>query len=299
MKIFNLKTLSTGLVIATGAVLYSCEDSNPLPNRDYELEWADEFNGTEGSLPDPSVWIFETGTGPNNDGWGNQELQYYTDRAENAHLDGNGNLVITAIEESFEGSSYTSARLITKGTQEFQYGRIEARIKTPFGQGLWPAFWMLGSDIDTNEWPEAGEIDIMELRGQEPRIIAGSIHGPGYSGGDAVTEDFELLDGRFDTEFHVFAVEWGPNFIDYFVDDRLYQRLSRADVPEAVEEEDDSFCVPQGSDCIEISGEDSWVFDKPFYLLLNVAVGGSYVGSPNDNSRFPQTMVVDYVRVYQ
>lgn len=275
---FNKKTVFTGLAIAGACFIYtSCEDSNPLPDRGYELVWSDEFNGATGDLPSSANWSFEVGNGPGNDGWGNQELQYYTDRAENASLDGSGNLVITALEESFSGSAYTSARMITKGKQEFQYGRIEARIKTPFSQGLWPAFWMLGGDIDDNPWPAAGEIDIMELRGQQPSQIAGSIHGPGFSGGDAVTDDFDLLDGRFDNEFHVFAVEWGPNFMDFFVDNRLYQRLTRSSIPE--------------------DGE--WVFDKDFYILLNVAVGGSYVGSPNASSRFPQTMVVDYVRVYQ
>ncbi|MEM7297392.1 MAG: glycoside hydrolase family 16 protein [Bacteroidota bacterium] len=257
------------LLIITG-----CE-SNDLPERDYVLEWEDNFDGTTGDLPSSANWNFEIGTGEN--GWGNGELQYYTDRPENVSLDGLGNLVITAIQESFNGSAYTSARITTKGLQEFTYGRIEARLKTPFSQGLWPAFWMLGADIDTNPWPAAGEIDIMELRGQQPSIVAGSIHGPGYSGGNPVTDEFHLIDGRFDTEFHVFAVEWGPNFIDYFVDGRLYQQITPQSLPEGTE----------------------WVFDKDFFLLLNVAVGGGFVGSPSENSRFPQTMVVDYVRVYQ
>ena len=272
IKPFSYVLLACFIGISTG-----CEESNELPDRGFQLIWEDNFDGVSGDSPSSDNWSFEVGNGPNGDGWGNLELQYYTDRPENASLDGNGNLVITAREESFEGSAYTSARLITKGKREFRYGRIEARLKTPFSQGLWPAFWMLGADIDDNPWPGAGEIDVMELRGQLPSIIAGSIHGPGYSGGNAVTDDFELIDGRFDTEFHVFAVEWGPDFIDFFVDDRLYQRLNPSSLPEG----------------------GTWVFDKDFYLLLNVAVGGSYVGSPNANSRFPQTMIVDYVRVYQ
>lgn len=272
-----------GIAGFIGIPLYTaCEDSNPLPDRGYDLVWSDEFDGTTGDLPSAANWSFEIGTGTN--GWGNRELQYYTDRPENVSLDGKGNLVITAIEESFEGSPYTSARIITRDKQEFQYGRIEARLKTPFSQGLWPAFWMLGSDLepgdavtDTVPWPRAGEMDIMELRGQEPGKIAGSIHGPGYAAGNAVTESFELTDGRFDTDFHIFAIEWGADFIDFFVDNRLYSRLN----PES---------IPEGSE---------WVFDKKYFIILNVAVGGAYVGSPNSNSRFPQTMIVDYVRVYQ
>ncbi|NQZ78797.1 MAG: glycoside hydrolase family 16 protein [Ekhidna sp.] len=258
------------LILALG-----CGETAELPNRDYSLVWEDNFNGEQGTSPSVDNWNFEVGTGQN--GWGNNELQYYTNRPENASMDGEGNLVITAIEEAFEGSGFTSARITTKGKQEFTYGRFEARLKTPFSQGLWPAFWMLGADIDNNVWPGAGEIDVMELRGQAPSEIAGSIHGPGYSGGDAIGEDFELTDTRFDTEFHVFAVEWGPNFIDYFVDDNLYQTLTPESLPEGAE----------------------WVFDKNFFLLLNVAVGGNYVGNPNQNSRFPQTMTIDYVRVYQ
>ena len=268
--IINMPLLIILLVIHMG-----CEGSNELPERNFQLVWSDEFDGTSGDLPSSENWVFEIGTGVN--GWGNQELQYYTDRTENIALDGRGNLVITALEESFQGSAYTSARITTQGKREFTYGRFEARLKTPFSQGLWPAFWMLGADINDNPWPAAGEIDIMELRGQQPSIMAGSIHGPGFSGGNAITENYSLIDGRFDTEFHVFAVEWGVDFIDFFVDDRLYQRLN-------------SESLPEGSD---------WVFNKDFFLLLNVAVGGTYVGSPSENTRLPQTMIVDYVRVYQ
>jgi beta-glucanase (GH16 family) len=261
-------TLSVGTIV-------SCKDSNPLPDRNFKLIWEDNFDGSTGDSPNSENWNYEIGTGI--DGWGNQELQYYTNRPKNISLDGKGNLVITAVQEQYQGSSYTSARITSKDKQEFKYGRIEARLKTPFSQGLWPAFWMLGADIDETPWPSAGEIDIMEMRGQAPRIIAGSIHGPGYSGGNAVTESFTLFNTRFDTEFHVFAVEWGEDFIDFFVDNRLYQRLTPQSLPIGTE----------------------WVYNKDFFLLLNVAVGGNYVGAPNENSRFPQTMIVDYVRVYQ
>lgn len=239
---------------------------------------SDEFD-VEGT-PDPEFWDFDIGNGPNGDGWGNQELQYYTARSENATVE-NGFLIITAFQESFEGSDYTSARLLTKGLVEQQYGRFEARMRLPYGKGIWPAFWMLGADIDTNPWPGAGEIDIMEYRGQEPTRVLGSVHGPGYCGSEelceetAVSTTFELENDRFDTGFHVFGIEWGPNFVNYYVDDVLYNQITPDDVP----------------------GE--WVFDKPFYILINLAVGGTFVGGgPNDETVFPQRLLVDYVRIY-
>lgn len=272
------KLARTIIMLCFLSVFAGCDETNELPKRNLQLVWEDEFDGITGELPNSSNWTYDIGTGDG--GWGNLELQYYTDRPENVSLDGEGNLVITAIEEEvpFEGSQYTSARIKTQGLQSFQYGRIEARLKTPFSQGLWPAFWMLGNDIEEVGWPQTGEIDLMELRGQTPSLISGTIHGPGYSGGESIGKDFQLIEGRFDTEFHVFAVEWGPNFIDFFVDDRLYQELRPDDLPEGAE----------------------WVYnDKGFFLLLNVAVGGSFVGNPNSSSRFPQTMTVDYVRVYE
>jgi len=246
-----------------------CEDDTQTVAELNNLVMADEFD-IDGA-PDSEVWGFDIGTGVN--GWGNNELQYYTSRTENVAVQ-NGNLLITAREESFEGSQYTSARLLTKGLFDQQYGRFEARIKLPWGQGIWPAFWMLGADIDDNPWPAAGEIDIMEFRGQEPTIIHGSVHGPGYSAGNAITKTFELQNDRFDTGFHIFGIEWGPGFVNYYVDDVLYNQITPADV----------------------TGE--WVFDKPFFILLNVAVGGTFVGSPDSETQFPQTMIVDYVRVY-
>jgi beta-glucanase (GH16 family) len=148
-------------------------------------------------------------------------------------------------------------------------------MRLPWGQGMWPAFWMLGADIDTNPWPGCGEIDIMEYRGQEPTIVLGSVHGPGYSGGNAISKSYELKNDRFDTGFHVFGIEWGPNYVNFYVDNVLYNQITPADV----------------------TGE--WVFNKPFYILINLAVGGTFVGSPNSETVFPQTMLVDYVRVYK
>ncbi len=245
------------------------DDFQKLEERNWQLVWSDEFDGAAGTLPDATKWTFDLGTGDN--GWGNQELQSYTNDPWNVSMDGNGNLVITAIRD---GNSFTSGRIKTQGLFSKQYGRFEARLKTPYGPGLWPAFWMLGDNIDAVGWPRCGEIDIMELRGQEPHIIHGSIHGPGYSGGNPVSGSYSLRNGRFDTDYHVYAIEWDEDKIDFFVDDYLYQRIRNTDVP----------------------GE--WVYDQPFFIILNVAVGGNYVGFPTAQTPFPQRMIVDYVRVY-
>ncbi|MBO6534199.1 MULTISPECIES: glycoside hydrolase family 16 protein [unclassified Allomuricauda] len=251
--------------------LLGCEtDDQQTVARFTELTLSEEFD-TDGQ-PNPSIWGYEIGTGEN--GWGNQELQYYTDRSDNVTVQ-NGVLLITAREESFEGSAYTSARLITKDKFEQRYGRFEARIRLPYGQGIWPAFWMLGADIDENPWPGAGEIDIMEYRGQEPTVLIGSMHGPGYSAGEAISKEYELTNDRFDTGFHIFGIEWGPEYVNFYVDDVLYNQITPEDVP------------------------GPWVFNKPFYILMNVAVGGTFVGSPDEETVFPQTMLVDYVRVYK
>lgn len=254
---------------------YGCDtvDTQQLPERNWQLVWSDEFNGPAGTLPDSTSWNFDIGTGQ--DGWGNQELQYYTDRQENVSMNGEGQLVITIRNESFGGRDFTSARINTKDHFEKQYGRFEARIKNPHGPGIWPAFWMLGSNIDEVGWPQAGEIDIMEMRGQQPSVVIGSLHGPGYSGGSAVSGLYGLENNRFDTDFFVYAIEWFPDRIDFFVDDFLYNRIRPSDVP----------------------GE--WVYNQPFYILLNVAVGGTFVGFPNVQTPFPQQMLVDYVRVYE
>jgi beta-glucanase (GH16 family) len=254
-------------------LLMGCEIEpvQTLPERNWELVWSDEFEGTAGTAPDATKWTYDLGTGVN--GWGNGEFQVYTNNPNNVSLDGNGKLVITAIRNP--GPSYTSARIKTKGLFEQKYGRFEARIKTTTGPGIWPAFWMLGANIDTNPWPQCGEIDIMEQRGQEPFITHGSVHGPGYSGGNAITKLYGLTNGRFDTDYYIYAVEWGEDYIDFFVNDFLYKRVTPND----------------------LTGE--WVFNQPFYMLLNVAVGGSFVGFPNDNTPFPQSMSIDYVKVYK
>jgi len=240
--------------------------------------WSDEFNGPNGSPPDPAKWTLETGGG----GWGNQELEYYTNRARNAYQH-DGNLVIAALKETYTGRDgvtrdYTSARMKTQARFEQVYGRFEARIKIPYGQGLWPAFWMLGNDIATVSWPNCGEIDIMENIGREPFTIHGTIHGPGYSGGKGIGSPYSLPGAqRFADDFHIYAVEWEPNLIRFYVDENLYATRTPADLPAGAR----------------------WVYNHPFFLILNVAVGGNWPGAPDSSTVFPQTMLVDYVRVYK
>ena len=252
---------------------FSCStDNNQTVTNLNQLVIQDDFN-VNGAL-DSAMWNYDIGNGPGNDGWGNQELQYYSDRPENISIE-DGMMKITAIQESFEGSGYTSSRITTKGKFEQKYGRFEARIKLPWGQGMWPAFWMLGSNIDEVSWPNCGEIDIMENRGSEPTLISSALHGPGYSGGNPIFKSYNLEDSRFDNEFHIFGIEWGPDYINFYVDDVLYNQITPNDVPGI------------------------WVFDQPFYIIINLAVGGNFGGPPNTDTVFPQTMLVDYVRIYQ
>ena len=264
----HILTLLVIVIIFLG--IPSCD--NPLdpevPN--WQLVWQDEFDGPQDQSPDPTKWTYDIGTD-----WGNAQLEYDTDRPENVSLDGEGNLVITARREQYAGQPFTSARIKTQGLFEQTYGRFEARIKMPWGPGIWPAFWLLGSNIETVGWPQCGEIDIMEYRGQQTNLIHGTVHGPGYSGGGAVTKSYGFEQARFDTDFHLFAVEWGKDYLRFYVDDILYQEIKPEDLP------------------------GPWVFDKPFFIILNVAVGGNYVGFPTSETPFPQTMLIDYVRVYK
>ena len=270
-----VKVTLCAIFLGTFMMLFSCETDDTQTVATFtNLVLEDKFN-TDGA-PNPNLWTAEIGTGPNGDGWGNQELQYYTDRSENLRVE-NGFLLITADREDFEGSPYTSARIITEGKFEQQFGRFEARIRIPFGSGVWPAFWLLGNDCDVNIWPQCGEIDVMENFGRNASEISGSVHGPGYNAGDAEGKEYELLEGRFDDDFHIFGIEWGPDYVNYYVDSDLYNQITREDIE-------------------DLGGE--WVFDHPFYILLNLAVGGQPVGDPT-NTEFPKTMYVDYVRVYQ
>lgn len=262
--------ISCLLMVSTISFIGCSTDEKQTVTTMKELVMQDEFD-TNG-VPNSALWSYNIGTG--NNGWGNNELQYYTDRPENIVVE-NGMLKITAIQELYLGSGYTSARITTKGKYEKKYGRIEARIKLPWGKGLWPAFWMLGANSDTVIWPQCGEIDIMEYLGNKPTSIFGTVHGPGYSGAESITKNYSLTNDRFDNDFHVFGIEWGENYINYYVDDVLYNQITPEDVP----------------------GE--WVFNEPFYIILNMAVGGNLPGTPNSQTVFPQTMLVDYVRVYE
>ncbi len=272
----KLSNRSLGLAIVLSfAVSRSAPAQAPAPQPHFVLVWSEEFDGPEGSLPDPAKWTMETGGG-----WGNVELETYTNRPQNAHLE-NGNLVITARKEIYTGTDgitrpYTSVRLKTAGLFEQRYGRFEARIRIPQGQGLWPAFWMLGKDCDHVGWPACGEIDIMENIGKEPAVVHGTMHGPGYSKDKGPTAAYILPAGKFADDFHIFAVEREPSAVRFYVDGNPYETCTQRDLPAGA----------------------AWVFDHPFFILLNVAVGGDWPGNPDATTVFPQTMLVDYVRVH-
>lgn len=271
--------------ILASLLIAACASGAPSSNNSassagWQLTWSDEFDGPAGASFDRTRWVADTG----GEGWGNQERQFYTTRAENVATDGAGHLVITALAEPdtaryrcwYGGCRYTSARLKTKGLFDQAYGRIEARLQVPRGQGLWPAFWMLGRNIDEAGWPEGGEIDVMENIGREPNIVHGTVHGPGYSGGNAIGGADTLARPLAD-DFHVYAVEWETSEIRWYIDGRQYFRFTKAN-------------VPAGS---------RWVFDHPHFLLLNVAVGGGWPHDPDATTTFPQRMRVDWVRVWK
>ena len=268
---------SNSVVCAGSATGTTCDSTPPAPI----LVWQDEFDGQKGATFDRAKWAADTGGG----GFGNQEREFYTTRPENVALDGDGHLVITALAEPASTSyrcwygscRYTSTRLKTKGLFAWTYGRFEARIRVPRGQGMWPAFWMLGADIDTVGWPKSGEIDIMENIGREPSIVHGTLHGPGYSGAGGIGKSFSLPSGSFSDDFHVFAVEWRSTDVRWYVDGSLYHEMTPSTIPSGTQ----------------------WVFEHPFFLLLNLAVGGAWPGDPDASTSFPQQMVVDYVRVYK
>ena len=239
----------------------------------WRLVWSDEFNQPDGSAPNPANWGYETG----GNGWGNRELEYYTVRTNNARIE-DGKLVIEAQRENFAGKDYTSARLLTRGKWSWTYGRFEARIKIPRGQGIWPAFWLLGTNVSSVGWPVCGEIDIMENIGKEPGKVHGTVHGPGYSGDNGIGKPVTLPGGAAVADaFHVFAVDCEPDRITWFLDGKPYFAITPASLPENTR----------------------WVFNQPKFLLLNLAVGGAWPGYPDATSTFPQQMVVDYVRVYE
>jgi beta-glucanase (GH16 family) len=248
----------------------------------YELVWSDEFNGPDGAVPDVGKWAYDIG----GDGWGNHELEFYTNHAQNAQMKA-GNLVITAQKETTvtpkgETRLYTSARIRTQGLFSQTYGRFEARIRIPHGEGMWPAFWMLGDDISTVGWPRCGEIDIMENIGKEPAAVHGSLHGAlygaGATGGTAdLTSKFSLPGNpKLSDDFHLYAVEWDADAIRFFIDAANYATFKREQWPAGA----------------------AWPFDHKFFVILNLAVGGDWPGPPDGATVFPQQMLVDYVRVY-
>jgi beta-glucanase (GH16 family) len=240
--------------------------------------WSDEFDQAQGAAPNPAKWVCDLGGG----GWGNHELEVYTDARENVRVvadpaatDGKA-LAITAVRTAAGG--YTSARLKTQGLFMTIHGRVEARMKLPRGQGFWSAFWMLGNNIGAVGWPACGEIDIMENLGHRPGTVYGTLHGPGYSGSHALQRSYKLPDrATFDDGYHIFAVEWATDRIQWSVDDHVYHVCTPADLPSGA----------------------AWVFNgRPFFLLLNLSVGGDWPGNPDATTVFPQTLYVDYVRVF-
>ncbi len=268
-----MKRITTSAVLAVLALVVLMPGCGGEDAFEWELTFEDEFEGPDDQLPDDEYWQFDVGGW----GWGNNQLEYDSDRSYNASLDGYGHLRIRADRETFDlCCDYTSARITTKDLFEQDRGKFEARIKLPVGQGIWPAFWLLGADFPTVGWPECGEIDIMEYKGQEPTYLIGSLHGPGYSGGDAISRRVNL-GIRLDMDYHVYSIEWDLNRITWKFDGTPYHVVT-----------------PQ-----DIGTGNRWVFDHPFFIILNVAVGGNFVGDPDETTQFPQEMLIDWVRVYR
>lgn len=271
----RVKYILVGLisVVIIGSVItisYNKNKIKPEPVKKWTLYWQDEFKGTNGSGANESKWVHEVG----GEGWGNNEEQYYTQGTNNCYIQ-DDNLVIEAKKENMNNNKYTSARITTKGKLDLKYGKVEMRAKVPYGQGIWPAFWMLGSDIAEVNWPDCGEIDIMENIGKEPKIVHGTLHGPGYSGNMGIGSPYEIADD-FKDSYHIFSIEWSENKIEWFIDGKKYHSMN----PDKV-----------------IGNK--WVYNNNFYLLLNLAVGGNWPGYPDDTTVFPQKFYIDYIRVYK
>ena len=285
VPLLGLALLLLLLLMLATLLLPSGDKARKAPSSDTEgpaardLVWSDEFDGPAGAPPDPRHWTHEVGGG----GWGNAELQFYTDSTENSALDGEGHLLLTthAVDPASSGLEcwygpcvYTSARLVSEHKRTLQYGRVEARVQVPTGAGLWPAVWMLGTDIREVGWPQSGEIDVMEFVGKSPNEVFGTIHGPGYAGGESFS-GAQDLGTPVGADWHDFALEWSPGRIAWEVDGVRYHEAAPEDV-----------------------APDAWVFDHPFFLLLNLAVGGNFGGDVAADVQFPQTLTIDHIRVY-
>lgn len=264
---------ATGSIVNDGTYLPTDTSGfeTPIDYPGYHLVWHDEFDEAQLNQND---WNYETGTGGN--GWGNDELEYYTSRPQNVFLS-RGNLIIEARKESYNGSNYTSARITTQGKQQFTYGRIDIRAKLPVQPGMWPALWMLGSNISSAGWPQCGETDIMELIGKNSQQVIGSFHWKKADGSEGTFNNaYTLSAGDFSQHFHVFSLLWSQDSLQILVDDIPYVKASRADLTNG-----------------------TYPFDSPFFFIFNVAVGGNWPGPPDNTTQFPQRMFVDYVRVFQ
>ncbi|MET0422406.1 MAG: glycoside hydrolase family 16 protein [Actinoplanes sp.] len=271
-----MHSVRTLLIAATAAMtLTGCLSSFPPDESgasvSQKYSFSDDFDGPAGSAIDAGKWQFDVGNR-----WGDNELEYYAHSTDNVALDGQGNLAITARKGNPAGyqcqygtCEYTSGRVLTEGKFSQKYGRFEARIKIPTGQGIWPAFWLLGG----NKWPDQGEIDILENLGHTPDVLHATIHGPGYSGAAGITKK-QKTGRNLSDDFHTYALDWSPSRLVWYLDGEEYFRITKA----------------------QLKGKD-WVFDHPFFIILNVAVGGAWPGRPDESTVFPQTMLVDWVRV--
>ena len=254
------------------------------PTRNWVQVWGDEFDGPAGARISSDNWVYDIGDGcaQGNCGWGNNEKEYYSNLPSNISLNGQGQLMIVARASApglrcyYGACRYTSGKITTRGKVVVEPGRVEARIKLAVGQGLWPAFWLLGSTCPETPWPACGEIDIMENKGSQPTSTSSALHGPGYSGATPFVHVNKLSSGNI-TDFHTYAVEWDSTHVRFFVDDALHYQITR--------------------DQVERYGKS--VLGNSFHLILNLAVGGHFDGDPQSDQIFPATMVVDYVRVYR
>ena len=277
----------TWALVACASVGSACHTAAIVataPTTAWVQVWSDEFEGPAGARVDTTKWRYDRGDGCREGicGWGNDEKEHYTDAPENIALDGQGRLAIVArrappgLTCHYGPCRYTSAKLTTRGTLSVAGGRVEARIRIPAGQGLWPAFWMLGTGCPATPWPRCGELDVMENRGSAPATTSSAVHGPGYSGATPFARPHSLASGTFADDFHTFAVEWDSLRVRFFVDDAVHYAVTR--------------------DAVERFGES--VLGRSYFLILNLAVGGTFDGDPRSDAIFPATMLVDFVRVY-